>query len=56
MKIKYYNGIGEHVEVVNDLYRDVATLLAAESIDHPTEVKVTNTVFLHVLVHVLSWN
>lgn len=42
MKIKYYNGIGEHVEVVNDLYRDVATLLAAESIDHPTEVKVTN--------------
>lgn len=42
MKIKYYNGISEHVEVVNDLYRDVATLLAAEPIDHPTEVKVTN--------------
>ncbi len=42
MKINYYNGISQHVKVVNDLYRDVATLLAAEPIDHPTEVKVTN--------------
>ena len=42
MKIKYYNGISEHVKIVNDLYRDVATLLAAEPIVHPTEVRVTN--------------
>lgn len=42
VKIKYYNGINERIEEVNNLYKDVAFLLAAEPILHPIEIKITN--------------
>lgn len=42
MKIKYYDGTKERVEVVNDLYKDVAVLLAAEPIEHPVEIEIKN--------------
>ena len=40
MKIIYYNGKGQREMTVNDLYRDVATLLAAEPVSKPVTIEI----------------
>lgn len=42
MKIIYYNGKSKREEVVNDLYKDVAGLLAAEPVNQPVTVQIIN--------------
>lgn len=44
MKITYYNGKDKREEVINNLYRDVATLLANEPVSAPKEIEIVDSI------------